>query len=195
MAGQHAGANYHQTLPPLPRHYMSRCRPPRQDPKFRELLPEECLHHRDRFREARHAALANAEGLGAICFALESLGLRLLGEQATLDRYKRRIADLALKCQRWPRPFEHESGDERWNSAGLTAAQSQRIRLPQVVRLNFPSVASALGCGSGQDRAERPECQLFGGLSTAATAHLQTVTPGSFLASRLVAVVPAATAD
>lgn len=76
---------------------MSRYRPPRQDPEFRELLPEECLHHRDRFREARYAALADAEGFGAICFALESLGLRLLGEQAALDRYKRRIADRALR--------------------------------------------------------------------------------------------------
>lgn len=97
MVGQHAGANYHQSLPPFPGHFMSRCRPPRQDPEFRELLPEECLHHRDRFREARYAALADAEGFGAICFALESLGLRLLGEQATLERYKRRIADRALK--------------------------------------------------------------------------------------------------
>lgn len=76
---------------------MFRCRPPRQDPAFRELLPEECLHYRDLFREARYAALADAEGFGAICFALESLGLRLLGEQATLERYKRRIADRALK--------------------------------------------------------------------------------------------------
>jgi CBS-domain-containing membrane protein len=76
---------------------MFRCRPPRQDLEFRELLPEECLHYRDLFREARYAALADAEGFGAICFALESLGLRLLGEQATLERYKRRIADRALK--------------------------------------------------------------------------------------------------
>ncbi|MCD6734910.1 MAG: hypothetical protein LT103_15100 [Burkholderiaceae bacterium] len=41
--------------------------------------------------------MADAEGFGAICFALESLGLRLLGEQAALDRYKRRIADRAQK--------------------------------------------------------------------------------------------------
>lgn len=97
MIGQHAGKNYHRILPPFPGHCMSRCRPPRQDPEFRELLPEECLHHRDRFREARYAALADAEGFGAICFALESLGLRLWGEQATLERYRRRIADRALK--------------------------------------------------------------------------------------------------
>lgn len=76
---------------------MSRCRPTRQDLEFRELLPQECVHYRDRFREARYAALADAEGFGAVCFALESLGVRLLGEQATLDRYKRRIAARALK--------------------------------------------------------------------------------------------------
>lgn len=76
---------------------MSRCRSRRPDPEFRELQPEECVHHRDRFREARYAALADAEGFGAICFALESLGLRLLGTQATLDRYKLRIGERAQK--------------------------------------------------------------------------------------------------
>lgn len=76
---------------------MPRCRSPRADPEFRELQPEECLHHRDRLREARYAALADAEGFSAICFALESLGLRLLGEQAALERYKQRIADRAQK--------------------------------------------------------------------------------------------------
>ena len=38
------------------------------------------MHYRDRFREARYAALADAEGFEAICFALEALGLRLLLE-------------------------------------------------------------------------------------------------------------------
>lgn len=96
-ARKHAGWDYHEGLPIHPGPRMSRCRPPRADPEFRELLPEECLHHRDRFREARYAALADAEGFGAICFALEALGLRLLGEQATLDRYKNRIAVRAQK--------------------------------------------------------------------------------------------------
>jgi hypothetical protein len=66
-------------------------------PDHRKLDVMERLHYRDRLREARYAALADAEGFGAICFALESLGLRLLGEQATLDLYKPRIANLANK--------------------------------------------------------------------------------------------------
>lgn len=72
-------------------------RPLRPKPKFRELSGEECVHYRDRFREARYAALADAEGFSTICFALESLGLRLLGEQAMLERYKPRIGDRARK--------------------------------------------------------------------------------------------------
>jgi hypothetical protein len=76
---------------------MPRCRPPRPDPEFRELNRQERVHYRDRFREARYAALADAEGFGAICFAVEALGLRLLGEQATLERYKPRIAACALQ--------------------------------------------------------------------------------------------------
>ncbi len=59
------------------------------------LPPGECVYYRDRFREARYAALADAEGFGAICFALEALGLRLLGEQSTLERYKPRVAAYA----------------------------------------------------------------------------------------------------
>ena len=74
---------------------MSRCRPSRSDPEFRDLEPRERVHYRDRFREARYAALADAEGFEAICFALEALGLRLLGEQATLERYRPRIAACA----------------------------------------------------------------------------------------------------
>lgn len=52
------------------------------------LQPLERLHYRDRLREARYAALADAEGFGAICFALEALGLRLHGEQAALGDYR-----------------------------------------------------------------------------------------------------------
>jgi hypothetical protein len=74
---------------------MPRCRPPRPESELRELKREERVHYRDRFREARYAALADAEGFGAICFALEALGLRLLGEQGTLERYKPRIAACA----------------------------------------------------------------------------------------------------
>ena len=51
----------------------------------------ECLYYRDRLREARYAALADAEGFGAICFALEALGLRLLGRQEALGAYKGEI--------------------------------------------------------------------------------------------------------
>ncbi|MGE4452652.1 hypothetical protein [Castellaniella sp.] len=61
------------------------------------MLPAEVVHYRDCLREARYAALADAEGFEAICFAIESLGLRLLGEQGTLERYKRRIADRAQR--------------------------------------------------------------------------------------------------
>ncbi|MEB5967368.1 hypothetical protein [Comamonas testosteroni] len=76
---------------------MPNCRPPSAKIKLRELDAKESVYYRDRFREARYAALADAEGFGAICFALESLGLRLLGEQATLERYKPRIATRAQK--------------------------------------------------------------------------------------------------
>lgn len=56
------------------------------------LSYEECVYYRDRFRDARYAALADAEGFSSICFALEAFGLRLLGERSTLDGYKTKIS-------------------------------------------------------------------------------------------------------
>lgn len=59
------------------------------------LKDGERLYYRDRLREARYAALADAEGFGQICFAIESLGLRLLGKEATLNKYAPYITTLA----------------------------------------------------------------------------------------------------
>ena len=57
-------------------------------------IPER-LHYRDRLRAARYAALADAEGFGEICFALEALGLRVHGKQEALGQYRRKIFDAA----------------------------------------------------------------------------------------------------
>lgn len=63
----------------------------RDPPPLRELDDAESRHYRDELRAARYAALADAEGFGEICFALEALGLRLLGEQGDLGKYEDRI--------------------------------------------------------------------------------------------------------
>lgn len=90
--------------------------PSPKPPDFRKLEPIECVHYRDQLRSARYAALADAEGFGEICFALESLGLRLLGQQGTLDKYKDRIAiyaqqspvlsELAARTPSWFKSFD-----------------------------------------------------------------------------------------
>lgn len=59
------------------------------------LCPLERLFYRDRLRAARYAALADAEGFDAICFALEALGLRLQGVQESLGGYRDRIGVVA----------------------------------------------------------------------------------------------------
>lgn len=56
----------------------------------------ERVYHRDQLRAGRYAALADAEGFHAICFALEALGMRLLGRKATLGTYKPKLLDLSL---------------------------------------------------------------------------------------------------
>lgn len=61
------------------------------------LKKEECVYYRDVFRSARYAALADAESFSEICFALEALGLRLLGCQGDLGSYEDRIGLYASK--------------------------------------------------------------------------------------------------
>lgn len=57
------------------------------------LKISERLYYRDRLRAARYAALADAEGFGEICFAIEALGLRVHGKQEALGLYRNKIAD------------------------------------------------------------------------------------------------------
>ena len=68
---------------------------PEQLTNARTLQSYERLHYRNLFRAARYAALADAEGFGDICFALEALGLRLLGKKGDMGRYECKIRKLA----------------------------------------------------------------------------------------------------
>lgn len=62
----------------------------------RPLEWHERLYYRDQLRAARYAALADAEGFHAVCFALEALGMRLLNTKGDLGRYAVKLRDLAL---------------------------------------------------------------------------------------------------
>ena len=55
----------------------------RSPPTMRALEDMERLHYRDQFRAARYAALADAEGFGEICFALEARGFDCLASRLT----------------------------------------------------------------------------------------------------------------
>lgn len=59
------------------------------------LAWQERLYHRDTLRSGRYAALADAEGFEAICFAIEALGLRLEGAKKSLGKYKDRLEALS----------------------------------------------------------------------------------------------------
>ena len=67
-------------------------------PAVIDLQPRERLFYRDRLRSARYAALEDAEGFEEICFALEALGLRLLGRQEALGLYREKIARQANRA-------------------------------------------------------------------------------------------------
>lgn len=72
------------------------------------LSAPERLHYRDRFRAARYAALADAEGFGEICFAIEALGLRIHGKEASMGKYRQeidRLAKSSIVLYRLPEEF------------------------------------------------------------------------------------------
>ncbi len=73
---------------------------PTQSARVEETAPldwHERTYYRDQLRSARYAALADAEGFQAVCYALEALGMRLLGKRRDLGRYARPLRDLATK--------------------------------------------------------------------------------------------------
>ena len=59
------------------------------------LSADEKIYYRDRLRSARYSALADSEGFGEICFAIEALGLRLTGEKGAIGTYRAAIGELA----------------------------------------------------------------------------------------------------
>ncbi len=69
--------------------------PPMKHAYPQTLLWHERLYHRDQLRAARYAALADAEGFHSVCFALEALGLRLLGKKADLGTYEPKLCELS----------------------------------------------------------------------------------------------------
>jgi hypothetical protein len=69
--------------------------PPPKKPDARPLDAEERTFFRDKLREARYAALVDAEGFSAVCFAIEALGQRLDRQQGNLGTYRQRLRLLA----------------------------------------------------------------------------------------------------
>ncbi len=61
----------------------------------KDLLLDERIYLRDLLRSARYAALADAEGFHEVCYAIESLGMRLRGEKGDLGKYQCCIKKLA----------------------------------------------------------------------------------------------------
>lgn len=61
----------------------------------RKLTAAERLHFRDLLRNSRYQTLADAEGFESICFAVERLGMRLLGRVAAMGAYEEALAALA----------------------------------------------------------------------------------------------------
>lgn len=68
--------------------------PREQSVTLPELGTDEWLFFRDRLREARYGALADAEGFQQMCFAFEALGARLRNDSGTLEKYQRFLSQV-----------------------------------------------------------------------------------------------------
>lgn len=73
-----------------------------------DLSPEERLFFRDRLREARYAALADAEGFQQMCFAIEALGKRLKPGSIGLGPCRNALQKLARQSALLPDMDENE---------------------------------------------------------------------------------------
>lgn len=73
-----------------------------------DLSPEERLFFRDRLREARYAALADAEGFQQMCFAIEALGKRLRPGSIGLGPCRNALQKLARQSALLPDVDENE---------------------------------------------------------------------------------------
>jgi len=62
-----------------------------------KLSLEERRYYRDELRAARYSALADSEGFLAVCYALEALGLRMLGRKADLGKYEPNLKQVAMQ--------------------------------------------------------------------------------------------------
>lgn len=78
------------------------------------LSSSERIYLRDLLRSARYAALADAEGFHEVCYAIESLGMRLHGSEGTLHTYWAAVRGLAEYSpvfgelpNRYPELFTH----------------------------------------------------------------------------------------
>lgn len=72
-----------------------------------ELEAAEWRFFRDRLREARYGALADAEGFQQMCFAFEALGARLRNDSGTLEKYQRFLSQLVQQST----PVGHQDFD------------------------------------------------------------------------------------
>ena len=75
---------------------------------------EIALHFRDELREARAAALRDAEGFQHILFVFERLGSRLLGQIRHLGQYKSKIVELAEKSPLASLPGWHTTFEAKY---------------------------------------------------------------------------------
>lgn len=102
------------------------------------LLDKERVFHRDRLREARYAALADAEGFQQMCFAIEALGKRLNPKATSLGGCRNQLEKLAnlsallpaaMDEQRAIKPFHalFTSIKEARNDAMHTGAYARHV--------------------------------------------------------------------
>jgi hypothetical protein len=95
----------------------------------KDLDPEERLFYRDRLREARYAALADAEGFQQMCFAIEALGKRLRPKATGLGQCRRELQGVASRSSLLPSDGDSNRAIKPFNAlfVALTEARNDAM--------------------------------------------------------------------
>lgn len=142
--------------------------PKKQSMPLRPWRSKERAYYRDLLRSARYIAFEDAEGFGQICFALEELGQRLLGENQDLNTYKSRIGDLAKESAFFDSPLTNSSG----NASGTFGGLYEIVRLAR---------NDAMHTGARARRATDAAVELCLGLEDALMASVPDRIVGDFM--------------
>lgn len=145
------------------------------------LLDEERVFHRDRLREARYAALADAEGFQQMCFAIEALGKRLNPRAISLGGCRNQLEKLANSSALLPEATDEQRAIKPFHALFISLKEARNDAMHTGAYARHVAADAVTLCLVLED-ALMKEKKL--------TEEVQRLTVGDFMVSTPVVVHP-----